>query len=1034
MKLHKLVLTNIGPYAGRSELDFDSLDNSLFLITGATGAGKTYIFDSICYALYGKTSGENREPDDLKSKFAGPKDIASIDLYFEYQNKDYLIHREPIQWRQNEKKTNGEYLMSRKAANGQIYILPDVKKPVISKDLDKYIIELFGLDFKQFKMTMMIAQGDFYSLINADTKKREEIFRKILNTEKLAIFSKKLDEKCKEQENLLNSNNKTLETIRNGFMFDGELKENTLNFNFDVLLLKPLIIEELKLEKNNLDELKNNLSEKKNEMLDASNKYNKATTDNNNLDSYLKAKASLEELGKVLPEYEAKANMLKASDKASIYKNALDSFDAENTHLAKLNNDKELCISNINKNKTLLDNLKISLSTAREMLNENDKLIEANSRINSKLDKINELNDLNNKLIEIDKSINNLKDNKNKKAIPLDELNNTKCDLELILAGDKKDIELNNINHFISDIDNKIAEFKNNKAIIDKYINLINVYKENLKSYDIKNNSYKEALNNYDEYERSYHSSLAGILAAKLNDNEPCPVCGSIHHPKKAILSNELSKDELDRLKSISDKSLNEKNNAYTLMMTSLTDVDNIKNQIEKFIPEFNEANIYSKYEDILADMELEKKPLLLTKKELEAYVKKYNEANSNLIIVNNKIDDINKSILEIDNEINKLNNDRSIILGSINQLSDIKNSNEKELRNELTQNNIKIANNKNAYDNALNNHNAVEKELSGLNASLNGINSNIKLANDKLSKLNIDMDNALKDGDFESKEEALNSLLDPNIYNEYKNEGAKFNVEYHALNKLLNDYINSGYDKLLRSDISELEIIKNKKTEEYDAINNSVIDMNNKYSNNERQYNLLINSIKSSEDIRAKYSELKQLADVANGKVNGKRINFEVYYQLQVFDEILKVASYKFNKMSNGRYEMRAGLPKGGNGQIGLEIDVKDLYNGEVRPVSGLSGGESFQASMALALAFSEIIQYKAGGVELNSMFIDEGFGTLDNEMLESTKKTLLEIGNATNRRIGIISHIEELVRSISSKVIVSKSNKGSHFEIKND
>ncbi|UKI50114.1 MAG: hypothetical protein L6U99_01215 [Clostridium sp.] len=146
-------------------------------------------------------------------------------------------------------------------------------------------------------------------------------------------------------------------------------------------------------------------------------------------------------------------------------------------------------------------------------------------------------------------------------------------------------------------------------------------------------------------------------------------------------------------------------------------------------------------------------------------------------------------------------------------------------------------------------------------------------------------------------------------------------------------------------------------------------------------------------------------------------KISFEVYYQLQIFDEILKVANFKFNKMSNGRYELLPGKPKGGNGQIGLEIDVLDLYNGQRRPVSGLSGGESFQASMALALAFSEIIEVKAGGVELNSMFIDEGFGTLDSEMLDNTKKTLLDVGMQTNRRIGIISHIAELERSISSK-----------------
>ena len=217
--------------------------------------------------------------------------------------------------------------------------------------------------------------------------------------------------------------------------------------------------------------------------------------------------------------------------------------------------------------------------------------------------------------------------------------------------------------------------------------------------------------------------------------------------------------------------------------------------------------------------------------------------------------------------------------------------------------------------------------------------------------------------------------------------------------------------------------------------------EANDKYSNNYSNYNMNKKSFdevtklsKESTKILSEYNEIESLYNVASGKISGNRVSFEVYYQLQIFEEILKFASYKFNKMTDGRYELLRGAPKGGNGQIGLEIDVRDLYNGEVRPVSGLSGGESFQASMSLALAFSEIIQMKAGGVELNSMFIDEGFGTLDNEMLDNTKKTLLEIGESTNRKIGIISHITELERSIPSKIIVTKSDKGSSFVIKNE
>ena len=197
MKIKKLILENVGPYKGHHEIDFESLVSPLFIITGPTGSGKSYIFDAICFALYGKTSGDNRKPDGFKSSYARVQDTAYVDLSFEYQNKEYFIHREPKQIKSSVKK-DGTIKEAKEVAAKSVLKMPN--GDVIEKNVDKEVESIIGLSYDEFKMTMMIAQGDFYSLINADTKDRQSILRKILKTEKLEAFTNRLGEEYKIKE------------------------------------------------------------------------------------------------------------------------------------------------------------------------------------------------------------------------------------------------------------------------------------------------------------------------------------------------------------------------------------------------------------------------------------------------------------------------------------------------------------------------------------------------------------------------------------------------------------------------------------------------------------------------------------------------------------------------------------------------------------------------------------------------------------------------------------------------------------------
>ena len=156
-----------------------------------------------------------------------------------------------------------------------------------------------------------------------------------------------------------------------------------------------------------------------------------------------------------------------------------------------------------------------------------------------------------------------------------------------------------------------------------------------------------------------------------------------------------------------------------------------------------------------------------------------------------------------------------------------------------------------------------------------------------------------------------------------------------------------------------------------------------------------------------------------------------ETYVQMTYFDRILRRANMHFMKMSGGQYDLvRKKESDNHRSQTGLELDVIDHYNGSVRSVKSLSGGESFIASLSLALGLSEEIQDSAGGIKLDTMFVDEGFGSLDEETLEQAMKALYGLAEE-NRSIGIISHVAELRREIDSQIVVTKEKTGSHVEI---
>ena len=1032
MKLRKLTIANIGPYKGEHTINFDDLTSDLYLITGQTGAGKTYIFDAICYALYNKTSGERRNVSDLKSKFAGIEDEAYVKLEFDYQGVPYSVLRKPKQDVKAKKKTkDGSGITSQDPYALLEYKGVKIEKP---RDVDAKLLEIIGLEFDKFKATMMIAQGDFYSLINADTSKRQEIFRKILNTEKLKDLADKLKDLLNEKESDAKLMNDRIFNLRNSLIFSDELNERLRNKD-EILenlwddIKDKLASEEKHLtdEKKQLDELENNYSSLNKELENAKN-------NNANIDKYEKAHNAYQIV------LDNKDKFDKIDDSLRINKEIkpvvdkyieLDNLDKKH----RLNSDKiEQLDIEIQDAKIKKEELDQKYLKAEERHNNNAELkvtISHNTELIAKINRYTGIKtNINNAQKEIDR-VNKAIGDKNGEI----EKKDSEYQKVLLIANqdpqndkyDKLLLAKNNAEKALEDIKNKkslVVSFIANKSNLDAMQIL----------YQLKVKQHEEASKKHFEYENKYYRSLAGILASDLEDGTPCPVCGSIHHPKKALLTEELSKAELDRLKGQKEEALIDMNKTEKDFAVLKSNYDNDVEQLEKVLgSSFNPDLVEAMYDELVQirqeefiEVSFAFNRLEDTRKDIEDNKKKAKELEQDISSLKGNINNLEKEKARFE-EAKKNYND------SLSDYDDVVNLNIADINkknNELQQ---EILQNENQYQIIKAEKETKDKKLSTDEGTLKLLKEQYAEEEQELSNLQKEADTLLANSKYDTLSEIKALYLDENTVIKLEQELSDYRVDLASKKSVLASMIEASYDKLVRTDLEELDNKCNGAKSKYDDFNNQYSEKQHQYKNNKDNYEKLVKAYDESKVVINEYNEVKQLYDVTSGKTSTK-LNFEVYYQQKVFNNILLCASKKFNLMSGGRYELLPGASKGGNGQSGLEIDVKDLYNGEIRPVSGLSGGESFQASMALALSLSEVIQKAAGGIELNSMFIDEGFGTLDADMLNSTRNMLLGISSTLGRKIGIISHVDELERSIPSKIIVTKSNTGSNLKIVNE
>lgn len=1037
MRPIKLTISAFWPYASKQVIDFEELKGrNIFVISGKTGAGKTTIFDAISYALYGEASGESRETDSLRSHFADDNTETYVELEFELRGEKYTVNRVP---KQKKKKARGEGY-TEKSADATL-TLPDGKVITKVKNVTDKIIEILGITREQFKQIVMLAQGEFKKLLLADSVEREGIFRKIFNTYDFEKIQAELKDKAA---NLSKNRTKSKHEM--------EINLKNIKGEHDIVIDEyvdfPLVIEKLKdlLERdNNIYKTLNEEGKEVDNNLQVKNQEKAIIETNNNL---LKEKEiitkALEELLSKEDEYKNKSKTIIDGKNAKEVKYIEDKLIETTKKLTKREEDYNLSLKNI-------DSLKLKQEEANKLLQieeskecDREKLSVEINNLNKLEEKIIELDSLNNKVMHLKQSAENSK---------LQIINNKKETEELKKSKEEKELQLKDIATLETKKVELESDIKAKNKTLDEVRELFKVIRSFQNTYIEHNNKakeykefeveYKKVKENYEKMDDLYKKEQAGILASKLQENEPCPVCGSTNHPNKATIKENLkipTKEELkvakENLDKLEKENLEKINNLTTLNSNKTTYLEQVNNHLSMLSATLNiDKTFNSETAKVVKNLGTELKSVIdklkdellkvidkislkeKIEKELNLITTTINEREHSLI----KLEECEKNYTtELTQNITKIDEYKKEIPENITDLKTLNNLIEVKTK-ELNISKEKLAKLR------LENEN-LAKKLEGENSTSKEINKSIEELKLEIANNKANFNEAIKEQGFDNIQTYEDAKLQISMVESLEKEVENYNSELKLTKAKQEDIINKTKD-IVFMDITtideEIRSIQNNKKELESKLRelHAIIVGNKTILKNVENLNI------EFKEIEEEYKVLGELADLANGK-KAPYISFERYILASYFEDIIEAANIRLEKMTGDRFSLIRKTSKSkGAGQKGLELEIYDNYTDSSRDVSSLSGGESFKASLSLALGLSDIVQSNAGGVSLDTMFVDEGFGTLDPQSLDNAIDSLLELQRG-GRLVGIISHVEELKERIDAKLEVTSTSKGSKVE----
>lgn len=1055
MKPLKLVMNAFGPYAGQEIVDFELIGGSgLYLITGDTGAGKTTIFDAIVYALYGRASGKYRKTSSLRSDYADENNDTFVIFDFIHRGKKYSIERHPTYLRTT-KRSKGELRPTKETA----VMTSGDEVPVSgsSKVTETVENDVLHMDYDQFKQISMIAQGEFRELLNAGTDDRTRILQKIFMTEGYRKMGDILRQKATDAYARLGELERSLIQTLDGVIADDnkipeDITADTVIYRSEEI--KKALEDIIAADDQKRSELDAEYDRNHKAKSLADQKLALAGENNRRLEEYEKLVKQYDELSGQEELFSTRKRELAKQKRAVrscqpfftgfknaefMYKSARDKYLVQNDTANKAEEAFEAAgkmYLTAQERRTEADSYNIEASNLRQQLplyekySEFERLLKASRQRNA---------DLLEKIKCMDQNAHT------------NQMENVTLNDEITALGnapaeyEKNEARIGQLGDFKSSLkrlgDDRLDEYR--KAACRNRVTAADFLD--------KRNAYDKALPVWQEADRQIDLSRAGILAQKLEDDVPCPVCGSLKHPKPAELDAEsVTEEAVKSLRETLDKAAEDMNNARSSNDTAQSHLETVRKQlVEDITHEMSKLKeqgyienipdiIQDSFEAIIADAAAAVEKLLAAaltlRKKLAADSRRLASDKDRLKQNADRLAKYEADHKKLDEELKVCSEDSVRYRTAIEQLPELKYSGKaeaeasvKNIENKAGEilKNIEMCN-KRREETALA-RDAAKASLSTMQINMNELEQKKQEAESGFAK-------AI----------AENGFADSNEYTVYCTDEASISKEENGII----DYYNklSALKSMLEKEHQQIKDLKMTNTE---AIRSECIraeEMEKAVIGNKSS---CLHRLETNRKIRCEFDEcckrtvvhktnsdkLKELDDLVNGKLSGKnKITLEQYIQSAGFDGIISAANKRLYPMSEGQFELYRHEDEGElRSKTALSLDILDMYTGKKRSVGTLSGGESFKASLALALGLSDTVCSAAGGISVDTIFIDEGFGTLDTKSLEEAMDMLTGL-STHDKLIGIISHRDELRERINRQIVVTKTRNGSSIRVEND
>ena len=1034
MQPKSLQMKNFGPFIDE-KLDFSQLQaGGLFLISGKTGAGKTTIFDGMTFALFGETSGNLRSGKEMRSMFASPTEETSVTFTFEHQRFTYQIQRKP---EQTLAKKRGDGVTNQTAkVQLTIFDADGKEKKQISKrtEVDAFIKDLLQLDAKQFFQIMMLPQGEFRNFLIASSNEKERVLRNLFGTEMYQQFNEWLKEQVKAQSKKLEHQQLLASQIMERFEWEEAQEVLTVAEGLT------LWAQDLEKQQAQLQQLLHKKDQAIQEMKAAQDAFYRAKEIEN---------ARIEWQGLQEKARELHAKKTEIAQKKAQLNQLVWALEHQEIMQQKEERVKEAqqAAQQINETKQQLQEIQqqqISWQDQRSLIDGIKKKQEAASQ---KVQRIQQQIPLAQRTQAQQEEVAQLEKAAQQQTIELTKINQAQASAKTQAQHLAEEIDT------LRGFQAEAVKLVETQALVEKWQQAKAQFREAEQKAGEQQQIHSELVLEQQQLAASLlelqktlkqeTSQNARMQIARLRllleENEPCPVCGSLDHPNTQEHTTYRIEDII-----ASEQRLEQTQEKLTKIQQQVSANQTLQEQATLRISEWQATSAAAQMQVELAWTAVQQafaalQPIenqeAITEETTVAELKKrqsfnqqkaasYEEAQKKHQAVNEQLATFNESYQQVSEQVKKAQEARQLAEGKLASLQEqLAGATYEQLQADLAETNGLLMEYSQQIEADARQEAQINEQQAILSEKLKNLQQFFEEKQAAKTKAEQRLTQRLQEAGM--TEETMRDLIAQAPQTTILSEEIKTYEQETAFVQQRLALLDAQLKEQATIDLNQLETAYLQLQTVMEELQQETVRKQEKVNGNQRLFDELQVIYQQNVEELAQLGQLQQLAETINGE-NVKKTSLERYVLQQFLTEILKVANERLARLTRGRYQFELADKVGSyRSSTGLEIDIYDDNAGQVRRAHTLSGGESFIAALALAISLADVIQQRAGGIEIEALFIDEGFGSLDEESLEMAMEALEMIENE-GRMIGIISHVRELRARILQQVFVETNGSG--------